>query len=116
MGRQMIKHISKKETGTTVEMLPGIYRTTMSYNETIMLCLFQFKKGSKIELHKHDAVQTGYLISGKMKLFKEDGSSFIGESGAGWVFNSNEPHGAEALEDSEVIECFAPLRPEYVDS
>ena len=116
MSDQIIKSISKKETGTTVEMLPGIYRTTMSYNEMIMLCHFQFKKGAKIQLHNHDAAQTGYVLSGEMKLFKGDGSSFIADPGSGWVFNSNEPHGAEALEDSEVVECFSPMRPEYIDS
>jgi quercetin dioxygenase-like cupin family protein len=116
MEKQRIKPVSINETDTTVEMMPGIYRTTKSFNETIMLCHFQFKKGAEIPLHNHDAVQTGYVISGKMKLFKGDGSSFIGDPGSGWVFNSNEPHGAEALEDSEVIECFSPMRPEYMDS
>jgi quercetin dioxygenase-like cupin family protein len=116
MKKQMIKPVSKKEEGNSVEMLPGIYRTTMSYNETIMLCHFLMKRGSKIPLHNHDAVQNGYIINGKLRFFKEDESSFIAESGSGYVFNSNEPHGAEVLEDSEVVECFSPMRPEYIDS
>ena len=116
MGEQIIKPVSKKETGNTVEMLPGIHRTTMSYNEMIMLCYFFMKKGAKIPLHSHDAAQTGYVISGKVKFIKGDANSFIADSGSGYVFNANEPHGAEVLEDSEIVECFSPMRPEYIDS
>jgi quercetin dioxygenase-like cupin family protein len=113
---QRKKTITKKETGTTVEMLPGIYRTTMSYNERIMLCHYIMKKGAKVPLHNHDALQNGYVISGKLKLISEDGSSFIADSGTGYLFDSNEPHGAEVLEDSELVECFSPMRTEYIDS
>ena len=45
---------------------------------------------------------------------KETGDGFIAEAGTGYCFSPDEKHGAEVLEDSEVIECFAPLRPEYV--
>ena len=34
--------------------------------------------------------------------------------GSSYVFDSMETHSAEVLEDSEVIEVFAPMRPEYV--
>jgi quercetin dioxygenase-like cupin family protein len=113
---QRKKTITKKETGTTVEMLPGIYRTTMSYNERIMLCHYIMKKGAKVPLHNHDAVQNGYVISGKLKLIREDGSSIIADSGTGYLFDSNEPHSAEVLEESELVECFSPMRTEYIDS
>ena len=112
----MIKPVSKRDAGNSVEMLPGIYRTTMSYNERIMLCHYIMKKGARVPLHNHDAVQNGYVISGKLKLIKEDGSSFIAYSGTGYLFDSNEPHGAEVLEESELVECFSPMRSEYIDS
>ena len=109
------KKVSSRKTSTAVEALPGILRTTLAYNKETMLCYFQLKAGSAIPQHNHVAVQIGYVISGKLKFQREDGSSFIADSGTGYVFESEEQHRAEALEDSEVIECFAPMRPEYAD-
>ena len=104
-------------TGKKVEMFPGIFRTTMSYNEATMLCYFHMSKGASIPLHKHEAVQNGFVIKGKVRFIVDSGKSksIIVEGGGGYVFESNEPHGVDVLEDSEVIECFAPMRPEYVD-
>ena len=99
----------------TVEMLDGIFRTTMCFNNQSMLCHFSFKKGSSIPLHNHIAVQNGYVIKGKVRFLYKEGS-FIVEQGDGYIFDSEEYHGSEVLEDSEVIECFTPMRPEYIDS
>jgi len=98
---------------TTVENPPGIYRTTMAYNDQTMLCHFQMKAGAQIPLHHHPAVQNGYVIRGRVRFLREDGSSFLAEAGSGYVFGPDEPHGATVLDDAEVIECFAPKRPEY---
>lgn len=99
----------------TVEFIPGIFRTTMSYNDNCMLCHFRLTKGASIKLHHHTAVQNGYVINGKIRFFKEGGKSFIVGNGDGYIFGSNEPHGSEVLEDTELVECFTPMRPEYAD-
>lgn len=95
-----------------VEGNPGIIRKTLSYNDEVMVCHFIMKKGASIPLHGHRASQNGYVISGKVKFFTETGE-FIAEKGLSYVFDANEKHGAEILEDSEVVEAFAPSRPEY---
>ena len=88
-----------------------LLRRTMSYNGDIMLCHFTLKKGLKMQMHQHDAVQIGYVLKGKVKFSKGDDSSFV----AGPIFDSNEIHGIDdVLEDSEFIECFSPSRPEYM--
>lgn len=81
-----------------------------------MLCHFVMKEGAEIPLHNHDAVQNGYVISGRVQFRDEGGDAFIAEAGSGYAFGANEKHGALVLEDSEVIECFAPMRPEYADN
>lgn len=96
-----------------VELRPGIDRVTMSYNEQNMLCYFYLKKGSKLELHTHESVQNGFVIKGRIRFYKKDGSSIEVGAGDGYVFDANEAHGSEVLEDSEFIECFSPMRPEY---
>ena len=47
---------------------------------------------------------------------KKNGESFIAGPGTGYLFESNEHHGAEVLEEAEAIDCFNPMRPEYADS
>lgn len=107
--------LTRLSQGKKVEVFPGIIRTTMSYNEASMICHFVMKKGASIPLHQHEAVQNGYAIKGKLRFLQEGGGSLVVEQGDGYIFESNEKHGAEALEDSEIIECFTPMRPEFLD-
>jgi quercetin dioxygenase-like cupin family protein len=94
---------------------PGIFRKTLSYNGAVMLCHFTMKKGAAVPLHSHPAAQNGYVIHGKLRFLRGHEESFLAEAGCSYVFDGNEPHGAEVLEDAEVIECFAPMRPEYAE-
>ena len=107
--------LSDRSSSKTVENPKGVFRTTMSYNPQIMLCHFILKKGALIPLHNHEAVQNGYVIRGKAKFLRADGSSFLARSGSGYAFGPGESHGAEALEETEVVECFSPMRPEYAE-
>ena len=108
--RQQMISLSKAKT---VENPDGISRTTLAYNRETMLCHFKMKKGAQIPLHNHAAVQIGYVVSGKVQFFKAEGEGFVAEAQMSYVFESSETHGAQVLADSEVIECFAPMRPEY---
>ena len=91
----------------------GILRKSLAYNEDALLCNFDMKKGAKIPLHNHKHAQIGYVINGKLKFITEDGS-FLAETGDSYVFDGYEKHGAEILEDSDVIEAFTPCRKEYI--
>ncbi len=100
-----------------VENPVGILRTTMAYNDQSMLCHFRMKKGAEIPLHHHPAAQNGYVVSGKIEFKTGDGTeTFLAAAGSGYAFGPDEPHGANVLEDAEVIEVFSPMRPEYADN
>ncbi len=107
------KRIAIKSKEKAVEMFPGFFRTTLTYNDELMLCHFSLNKGAEIPLHNHDAVQNGYLVKGRVELRSKDGEPLVIEAGTSYVFDSNEVHGAVALEDSEYVETFYPVRPEY---
>ncbi len=110
----MKNRINLKE-GKTVESLAGVFRTTLAFNKQTMMCHFYLKKGAVIPIHHHEAVQNGYVIKGKIKFLKEnEGECFTAEPGSSYLFDANEVHGAEILEDSEVLDCFSPMRPDYV--
>jgi len=93
--------------------LPGILRKPLAYNDDVNLNFFELKQGSVIPLHSHDPTQIGYMIAGKVRFFTEQ-TEFIAIPGDSYVFNRNEKHGAEILEDSKLIEIFSPMRHEYL--
>jgi quercetin dioxygenase-like cupin family protein len=102
-----------------VEIRPGLVKTNLSYNQDSMICHFVMKKGARIGLHNHKAVQNGYVVHGKLKYQVADSdyiilSEGVVEDGAGYIWDSMEVHSFEALEDSEFIEHFSPMRPEYI--
>jgi quercetin dioxygenase-like cupin family protein len=107
------KPLARKDELPSIEGPSGIFRTTLSYNPAVMMCHFRMMKGASVPLHSHPAAQNGYVIRGKLRFRRGESESFVAEAGCSWVFDGNEPHGAEVLEDAEVIECFAPMRPEY---
>ncbi len=114
MSDNKTRSVARRKDCTLVENPPGIFRATLAYNDQIMVCHYTMKKKALVPLHSHAAAQNGYVIRGKLHMTKESGEGFIAEAGTGYCFSPDEKHGAEVLEDSEVIECFAPLRPEYM--
>lgn len=101
-----------KEKVESIKALDGIYRKTLMYNDEVMLCLFTLERNSTIPLHHHNENQIGYVLKGKIK-FKLENGNFIAKSGDSYLFNSMEKHGAEVLEDTEILEVFSPSRDEY---
>ncbi len=91
----------------------GVLRSTLAFDDAVMLCHFVLKKGAKIPMHGHAAAQVGYLIAGRLRLVWESGRVLEAVPGDSWCFSANERHGAEVIEDCEAVECFAPARPEY---
>ena len=103
-----------REDAAPVEALAGILRRTLVHNEQAMLCHFELKKGSKIPRHTHQPCQIGYVISGCVRFSSaRQPDGFVTRAGDAYVFDPSEEHGAEAMEDSSLIEVFSPSRPEY---
>lgn len=105
--------MKNKKDLPAVENPPGIFRKTLEYTDDAMVCHFDMKKGAKVPLHNHHAAQLGYVISGRVRFILENNAHFIAEAGCSYSFDRFEYHGAEVLEDSEVMECFSPAREEY---
>ncbi len=108
----MIKGPINKKDVKELEALEGVFRKTLTYNDNVMLCVFNLKKDAVIPLHDHEAHQIGYVIKGKVKFITET-REFIAQEGDSYVFDSYEKHGANLLEDSEIIEVFNPTREDY---
>jgi len=102
-----------KEDVKTLEMVKGIFRKTLAYNDNVMICHFTLEKDAEIPLHNHEAHQIGYVTKGKIKFFTETGE-FIAKEGDSYVFDSFEKHGAKLLELTEIVEVFSPTRKDYI--
>jgi len=109
----LIKGPVNKANIQKVKALDGIYRKTMAYNDSVMLCYFDLEKNAEIPLHDHDSHQIGYIVSGKIQFITETRGDFLAQEGDSYVFDSREKHGARVLETAEVIEVFCPMRDEY---
>ena len=104
------------EEGIAKEGPDGVLRRTLAYHDEAMLCHFELKKGAKIPLHNHRATQIGFIVRGKARFLAEKPEDeFEGGAGQSYVFSQFVKHGTVALEETEYIEVFVPVRDEYKD-
>jgi len=93
--------------------LPGIDRKTLVWGERTLATEFRMKAGSQLPVHSHPHEQTGYLVSGKIRLTIGT-ERFDAGPGASWCVPPDVAHGAEIVEDAVAIEIFAPVREDYL--
>jgi quercetin dioxygenase-like cupin family protein len=95
------------------EALKGIMMKTLVHGDKTIVVEFRLKRGSILPLHKHPHEQTGYLVSGKLRMSigKE---KFDVRHGDGWNIPGDIEHGAEAVDDSIAVEVFSPVREDYL--
>jgi len=92
----------------------GVSYKTLAVGEMTMCTIMYYKKGGIVPLHKHHHEQIGYVVYGKLKV-DFDGKEYILEKGDSYALSGNTEHKLEALEDSEIIDMFTPVRKEYLD-
>ncbi|MGA3084355.1 MAG: cupin domain-containing protein [Thermodesulfobacteriota bacterium] len=95
------------------QVLEGIKLKTLVYGDKTLFTEFQLKMGSQLPKHAHPQEQTGYLVSGRIRL-SIGGETFEVEPGDSWCVPGNVEHQAEILADSVAIEVFSPIREDYL--
>jgi quercetin dioxygenase-like cupin family protein len=96
------------------EILEGVRLKNLVHGKATHLTKVELKQGAVIPAHEHIQEQTGYLISGRLRFFGGTDEVIV-SPGDCWTFAPNEIHGAEALEDTVVIEVFSPIREDYLN-
>jgi quercetin dioxygenase-like cupin family protein len=104
---------NKKSSSGYREIVPGILMKTLVCGEKTHMIETNLKKGNAHELHNHPHEQTGYLVSGRLRLTVED-KSYEVQPGDSWSIPGGIQHGTEIIEDSVVVEVFSPVRDEYL--
>lgn len=95
------------------EVLPGIKIKAVVYGNKTLMTEFLLKAGNTLPAHDHIHEQTGYLVSGKIRLTIGE-ESFEVSPGDSWNIPGGVSHSAEILEDSVAVEVFCPRRDEYI--
>lgn len=91
----------------------GIRQKTLVHGPRTLMAEFRLAKGSVLPRHTHLHEQTGYLISGRIRLSIGD-QTHEAQAGDSWCIPGGTEHGAETLADSVVLEVFSPVREEYL--
>jgi quercetin dioxygenase-like cupin family protein len=91
---------------------PGVQRQVLAYNRSVMLVRHHFLKGWKGTSHSHPHEQLVYVVTGRIH-FNSKGNTIELRSGDSVMVRGNVEHQATALEDSEVLDVFAPYREDY---
>ena len=82
--------------------------------ENIMLARVLLKKGCIVPEHSHVNEQITYVVSGAIKL-KFDSGDVVLQPGELIVIPAHEAHAAEAIEDCQVLDSFAPRREDWIN-
>ncbi len=91
----------------------GVVRQIMGYDGQLMLVKVKFEKGAKGALHTHYHTQTTYVASGKFE-FSVDGEMQIVEAGDGIYIAPDAEHECTCIEAGILIDCFSPMRADFI--
>jgi quercetin dioxygenase-like cupin family protein len=110
----MVKDMSvvKAEDVKSFNPEPGMVRQVLAHNQQLMLIRHFFEKGWVGTRHSHPHEQLVYIVSGKVHV-DIDGRIFDVVAGESFVVDGGVEHQAWALEDSEVLDIFTPVRDDY---
>ena len=103
----------KKEAEGYKTPLAGVAMKTIVYGEKTLMTEFVLDAGIHLPRHRHPYEQTGYLVSGRLKIHI-NGKEFMAGPGDAWSIGSDVEHGAHAIEKSIAVEIFSPVREDYL--
>ena len=79
-----------------------------------MLGYVFLKKGANVGAHKHVSEQLTIIIKGALE-FDTQGKKIVVKEGETLLIPPNVLHGAVALEDTIDLDCFSPLREDWLN-
>ena len=91
----------------------GVTRQVLGYDGQVMLVKVKFEKGAVGTPHTHYHTQTTYVASGKFEFTIGDEKKIV-EAGDGIYMEPDVLHGCVCLEEGLLIDCFSPMRADYL--
>lgn len=91
----------------------GVTRQIMGYDGQVMLVKVKFEKGAVGTPHTHYHTQTIYVASGKFE-FTVGGKTLVVSAGDGIYMEPDVLHSCKCLEAGLLIDCFSPMRADFL--
>ena len=104
----------KTESAEIFAPEPGMKRQVLAHTDQLMLVRHYFEKGWVGVRHSHPHHQLVYVISGVIHV-DVAGDIFDVHAGDSFIVDGGVEHQASALEPSEVLDVFTPVREDYRD-
>jgi quercetin dioxygenase-like cupin family protein len=104
---------SKHNPDKYKQALEGIRMKTLAWGERTLMAEFLLDAGHVLPEHSHPYEQTGYLVSGRIRL-RVGTETFEASPGDSWCIPMGVTHGADVIEDSVAVEVFSPVRQDYL--
>ena len=98
---------------TAVEMFPGVVRRTLNSGDLATLTEVTLAEGAVVPGHTHPHEQVGYVAKGRVR-FEIDGEVRELRAGDSYLVPGGVSHEVMALEASVCIDCFSPVREEFL--
>lgn len=92
----------------------GMTRQVLAHSDQLMLVRHYFEQGWMGARHSHPHHQLVYVVRGALHL-DVGGKIFDAYAGDSFVVDGGVEHQASALETSEVLDVFTPVREDYRD-
>jgi quercetin dioxygenase-like cupin family protein len=100
-------------TRTKVKIWDGIYGS-IAHSQHGTYCHFDIESGIILPEHSHVHEQWCHVIEGELE-FDIDGEKTILSAGMAAFIPSWAPHSAKALSACKVIDCFTPVREDFIE-
>jgi quercetin dioxygenase-like cupin family protein len=95
------------------QLAPGIRRRFLTADR-VTVARFSLSRDAVVPVHDHDHEQVSYVVSGAL-MFQVDGKEILVRAGEALQIPSWAKHGVTAVEDTEVLDVFSPVRQDWVD-
>jgi len=91
----------------------GVTRQILGYDGQIMMVNVQFTQGSKGYVHAHYHSQSTFVVRGKFAFTIGEETNIV-TAGDGLYIEPDVEHGCECLEAGVLIDCFSPMRADFL--
>ena len=95
------------------QVLDGIRQKTLVHGDKTLMVEFLLDKDAVLPLHAHPHEQTGYLVTGQVRMTIGDDTHEV-LPGDSWCIPGGIRHGVQVLADSVAVEVFSPVREDYL--
>ena len=112
-GNNISNHVVYEKDVPLRDLGGGVTRRVLAYSEGLMLVEVNFEAGGVGSVHTHPHCQNTYVVSGRFR-FTIDGEAVEVSKGDTIAFPPNIPHGTLCLEAGKLIDCFAPMREDFI--